>query len=175
MDESAAPEVPEEVVEMPEAEAPPIAEVAAPAPAALAQIAGVIVPDAHVAAVQVVLTLPDGTQMNTAPDAAGIFTFADLPAGDYIVEAFGARMLTARAAFALAEGQRIDLAAPTLVTGDTNGDNLIDVRDAALIAANFNGPALVPEADLNGDNWIDIRDLSMIGARFGLAGPLPWQ
>jgi hypothetical protein len=80
-----------------------------------------------------------------------------------------------RAAFTLAEGQQVELPPPTLRSGDTNADGVIDVRDAALIAANFNGPALVGEADLTGDGWIDIRDLSLIGAQFGLAGPLPWN
>jgi hypothetical protein len=171
--ESAAPA---EIVSEAEAEMAPAGAEAAPV-VALAQVAGVIGPSADAAAIalRVMLTLPDGTQISATPDESGAFIFDGLQPGDYVVEATGLRILPLRTAFTLEAGQRVELPLPALYIGDTNGDGVIDVRDAALVAANFNAPALVPEADLDGNGWIDIRDLSLIGARFGLAGPLPWN
>lgn len=130
---------------------------------------------ADFAGVVVVLTLPDGQVMQTQTDAAGNFAFANLVPGTYRLDAALAGYLSSQAAFSLTDGQVLLMPISILVGGDTNLDNRIDLSDAALIAANFDGPNAVPGADLNHDGIVDIRDLTAIGAFFGQSGPTAWQ
>lgn len=176
----ATPEVIVPVVEVtPEATAEALPEVTAEATAevpAAAKISGLVQhPRAGTAPAQITLTLPDGSVVYGAADEQGNFSFADLPAGSYFVEVAATGSLTSSIEVVLADGEQRDLPPLTLKVGDTNGDNVIDILDVMLIAANFDGPAQVAEADVNGDGWIDVRDLSLIGAQVGLAGPLPWH
>ena len=174
------PEVTVPVVEVtPEATVEVLPEVTAEATAEVpsaAQISGLVQhPRAGTSPAQITLTLPDGSVVHGAADEQGSFSFADLPAGSYFVEVAAVGSLTSRIEVVLADGEQRDLPPLTLKIGDTNGDNVIDILDVMLIAANFDGPAQVAEADVNGDGWIDVRDLSLIGAQVGLAGPLPWH
>jgi len=137
----------------------------------LAQITGTI--SAPLAA-DLVLTLPDGATMNATTASDGTFSFANLQPGAYHLQASAAGFLTSQIDFDLADGQSFALPPALLRPGDTNHDNLIDVRDAVLIAANFGGPAVSPETDLNRDGMIDIRDLTLLGAVFGQSGPTSW-
>lgn len=124
--------------------------------------------------VVVTLSLPDGSALQTLTDSRGVFTFVNLLPGDYRVDAGTTGYLSSQFAFALGEGQSLTLPPATLISGDTNADNRIDLSDAVLIAANFNLTAITP-ADLNNDGVVDIRDLTAIGTYFGKAGPMPWQ
>ena len=64
---------------------------------------------------------------------------------------------------------------PMLLTGDLNGDGVVNVQDLALVAANFSqtGENL---ADVNGDEIVDIVDLTLVaGAIMDAAGaPAAW-
>jgi hypothetical protein len=123
----------------------------------------------------VTLTLPNGMAVQTQTDTSGVFTFVGMPPGGYQLMAGVSGFLPSQLAFSLIEGQNLLLPPTILVAGDTNLDNIVDLSDAVLIAANFNGPASVPQADLNGDGWVDIRDLAVIGAYYGRSGPVNWQ
>jgi len=123
----------------------------------------------------IILTLPDGTALQTTTDSSGSFSFPNLQPGTYRVDAGTAGFLTAQATLNLSEGQVLTLSPATLVAGDTNFDNIIDLTDAALIAANFDTQSNLAGADLNRDGVIDILDLTAIGAFFGLSGPVNWQ
>jgi hypothetical protein len=138
---------------------------------ALAQISGSV--RAPVAA-SLILTFPDGSTVNGTAASDGSFTFTNLQPGIYRLEASADGFLTSQIEFTLADGQTLALPPAVLHAGDTNRDNVIDVRDAVLIAANFGGPAVDPETDLNRDGVIDIRDLTLLGAVFGQAGPSEW-
>jgi len=123
----------------------------------------------------VLLTLPDGTQLQNTTGTPGTFEFLNLKPGTYRIEAGAQGYLSRQIEFTLAEGETLQLPPTFLVAGDTNFDNIIDVNDAALVASNFDGPATVQTADPNRDGWVDVRDLALIGADFGLSGPIPWQ
>lgn len=114
------------------------------------------------------LVQEDAVPVNTA------FTLPDLAAGEYVLEAHAEGFLSRRVRFNLAAGDSHVLPAVRLRAGDVNADNVIDLKDITLLAANFNGPAPYPILDLNGDGWIDIQDLSLVGAQYGLVGPLDW-
>lgn len=154
----------------------PVDAVVAPASTS-AQLNGVVTfPDAQdFTGITVLLTLPDGTQLQNVTGAQGAFEFLNLKPGSYRVVAGATGFLSRQLDFTLADGQVMQLPSTFLVAGDTNFDNIIDLNDAALVASNFDGPATVQTADPNRDGWVDVRDLALIGADFGLTGPIPWQ
>lgn len=52
--------------------------------------------------------------------------------------------------------------------GDVNGDSKIDIKDAALIAANWDGSGKTrAQGDLNGDGFVNIKDASLLAAAWG--------
>lgn len=126
------------------------------------------------AGISVRLTLPDGSTRDTATDAAGAFQFDQVSAGSYTLEARAVSSLAIATTFTLEAGQTFALPPAILPGGDVNADGRIDLADAAMIAANFNGPASVIQTDLNRDGWVDISDLALVGAQYGQYGPLPW-
>jgi hypothetical protein len=70
----------------------------------------------------------------------------------------------------LETGQPAFLGQMTLLAGDVNNDNLIDILDLAYVAGQYDtGDAL---ADLNGDGQVDILDLVLAAGNYGRSGPL---
>ena len=61
----------------------------------------------------------------------------------------------------------------TLLGGDVNGDNRVDVRDLSYVAWHFG--EYDAAADVNGDGVIDISDLTLTASNFGQQGPTTWQ
>lgn len=125
--------------------------------------------------ITLLLQRPDGQTLDLPIGVDGAFLFANMDPGTYALEASATGHLKARAEFVLQAGQNVLLSPTILTAGDTNGDNLIDLSDAVLIAANFDSPATILAADLNHDGWVDVRDLALIGAEFGRTGPIFWQ
>ncbi len=148
-----------------------------PTLAVMTQVTGQInVPlRADASGIVVMLTLPDGSGLQTTTDSTGHFSFANLAPGAYRVDAGVGGYLSSQTTFSLTQGQTLVLPTVALVGGDTNQDNKIDLTDAALIAANFDSSTVVADADLNHDGIVDIRDLTTIGAYFGQSGPTPWN
>ncbi len=125
--------------------------------------------------VQVQLTLDGSLVQQSATGADGLFVFADVPPGIYVL------LVSAPEHLALVynvsvtgDGAAIDLGSQTFVTGDTDGSQAIDLADAVLISANFDlaVPPAPEAADLNHDGLVNISDLVLIGVNFGLAGPI---
>jgi hypothetical protein len=128
------------------------------------------------AGITLVLMLPDGTASRVQTDASGNFAFTGLLPGAYRIDASLGGFLGAYLSFALVDGQQLMLPSVALAAGDTNGDNHIDLLDAALVASNLDHAAdLIPQADLNHDGRVDVRDLTLIGVQFGKIGPLNWS
>jgi hypothetical protein len=118
----------------------------------------------------------DGTLVaEVTTGADGTFSFANVIVGEYAVVASAALHLSlAQAASVTADGSLLDLGYEVLRAGDTDGNQVIDLADAAAIGANF-GVAVPPApafADLNADGQVNIRDLVLVGGNFGLTGPV---
>lgn len=62
------------------------------------------------------------------------------------------------------------LATVTLLAGDINGDNLINILDMAYIASKYRGVDSL--ADLNADGRVDILDLALAASNYQQQGPL---
>jgi exo-beta-1,3-glucanase (GH17 family) len=69
---------------------------------------------------------------------------------------------------------RGDLGTLTLLAGDVNRDNRIDILDLAFIAAHYD--RATPAADVNGNGVVDIFDLSLTAKNYQRGGPVSnWQ
>ncbi len=66
------------------------------------------------------------------------------------------------------------LAAVSLLSGDVNDDNVVDVADAAAVGMSFGltGPGLA--ADINQDGIVDIFDIILASVNFGATEPTAW-
>ncbi len=102
----------------------------------------------------------------------GAYVFTDVPQGAYILQAAAPNHLAFLQNIQMA-GAPLAIDPQTLLAGDTDGNGIIDLIDASLVAANFN-LALPPapiNADLNSDSQVNIVDLALIGGNFGLTVP----
>jgi hypothetical protein len=57
----------------------------------------------------------------------------------------------------------------TLLAGDLNSDNVIDIFDVAMVASRMD--TADPVADLNSDGVVNILDLALIAGNYGQRGP----
>ncbi|MBX3053576.1 MAG: hypothetical protein KF753_19015 [Caldilineaceae bacterium] len=65
--------------------------------------------------------------------------------------------------------------AVTLLAGDVNGDNRVNIQDLAAMGNLFgSGPGSLPCTDLNQDGTVNILDLSRAASNYGEAGPKSW-
>lgn len=94
--------------------------------------------------------------------------------GFYTLSASAAGYLTAIGdrPIKLTVGSEIELEPVTLLGGDVNGDNRIDIRDLSYVAYHLDAPDA--QSDVNGDAQVDILDLTMIAGNFGTTGPTTW-
>ena len=60
----------------------------------------------------------------------------------------------------------------TLLGGDVNNDNCVDIRDLSYVAWHFE--EYDAKADINGDGQVDILDLSLTAGNFDRCGPTTW-
>jgi hypothetical protein len=119
----------------------------------------------------IVVAASGGQQTQTQPD--GSFT---MPTADNLKFSFPG-YLSAQAdvqAF-LAQnqsttGQAVNLGSLTLLAGDLNADNRIDILDLASIARVYGSEDAL--ADLNADGTVNILDLVLAAGNYGQQGPL---
>jgi hypothetical protein len=143
----------------------------------LSTITGVMAYQNHPnnAGITVQLVTAESILATVVTNADGRYTFTDVPMGTYGVTAVAPQHLRiGKVVDVTADGQMIDLGTLVLPAGDTDDSGMVDLLDASLVGANFNGavPPSPGNADLNADGLIDIRDLALIGSNFGLTAPV---
>jgi hypothetical protein len=106
----------------------------------------------------------------TVTDQNGFFEFQPLPGKTFgCLLAFKHAYLTAQHS-----DPQGNLGTITLLGGDVNEDDKINIFDLAYIASRYKGTDLT--ADVNGDGLVDILDLTITGGNYGKTGPLTvWQ
>jgi len=117
----------------------------------------------------------DDTAQSATTDSGGNFTIPDVPAGDYdSVTADADGFLPAVCSSPTMTAPTTDLNPITLLSGDVNADNAVDITDATAVGASFGatGPGL--DADINLDEIVDIFDIILVSINFGMNGPQEW-
>ncbi len=119
-----------------------------------------------------ILVSLEGTGLSAVTDASGAYTFDSVPAGAYTVTFQADNFLDVVVGEVTIEEDLVtELCGYTLLAGDLNDDEVIDILDLSLCAADFGSTA--PAADVNANGIVDIYDLVLIGKNFKLASPQP--
>lgn len=108
----------------------------------------------------------------TTTDENGNFSFT-APAGTYLVRATAPSFLPAEGDPVLFPGLTTTMQTISLISGDIDGNGVIDQFDALTIGMNYNG-SNVPVADLNNDGIINVLDLEILAANYRANGALNW-
>jgi hypothetical protein len=107
-------------------------------------------------------------------DAAGAFTLPAVPAGDYTVNVKGDRWLAKNVAVNATNGDVSGVNVGTLVGGDANDDNSVDVLDLDRLIQSFDmcdgDTGFIPGSDFNCDDCTDVLDLDILIRNFDRGG-----
>jgi hypothetical protein len=105
--------------------------------------------------------------------ANGAFSFNDIPGGTYTLHIKGSKWLARNVKVDASHGDVSGVNA-TLLPGDIDGDNKVNITDLGLLADSFGRSqgqtGFNPNADLNDDNKVDITDLGLLADSFGKVG-----
>jgi alpha-tubulin suppressor-like RCC1 family protein len=105
--------------------------------------------------------------------ASGAFSLSGIPQKDYTFHIQGTKWL-AKNVSVNASGGSVSGVTATLLPGDINNDNTVNITDLGLLADAFNTtPASAgwnPNADLNCDGKVNITDLGLLADNFGKSG-----
>ncbi len=112
---------------------------------------------------------------NVTADSNGAFTVSGIPAGTYDITVKNAQTLTnKKTALSLSGTTNVNFG--TLLTGDANDDDIVDISDFSILRTTFlkacGGAGFDTRADFNGDCIVDISDFSLLRTNFLRAGPV---
>jgi hypothetical protein len=117
----------------------------------------------------------DDSGQSALSDTEGDYTILNVPAGPHTsISADAVGYLSASCANPTVTAPETGLLQVSLVSGDIDDDDVVDITDATSIGASFGetGPGLL--ADINQDEIIDIFDLILVSFNFGEEGPTSW-
>ena len=112
------------------------------------------------------IAINDGLGQKTATDGQGNFSFY----GGVSVSAKYNGYLTALADIPANATGQVNVGRITLLAGDVNGDDIINIFDLSAMSSKFNSDDIT--ADVNGDGKVDIFDLSLAANNYNQRGPL---
>lgn len=120
-------------------------------------------------------TITFSEMLSTTTSTGGSFSFTQVSQGTYPnVTADAPGYLPAVCPFLTVTVPEILLSAVTLLSGDLNDDNVVDIADATAIGANFGLTGSDLPVDLNRDQIIDVFDLILVSLNFG-QGVQTWR
>ncbi|MCB0168791.1 MAG: hypothetical protein KDI79_31480, partial [Anaerolineae bacterium] len=122
----------------------------------------------------VVAAGPDGS-VTTTTDLTGAYNLANVPTTNITITADASGYLPAACTAAAVVAPEASLQPVTLVSGDINDDNLVDVADATAIGVTFGQTGTSLGSDINRDEVIDIFDLVLVSSHFGVGGLQTWD
>jgi hypothetical protein len=104
----------------------------------------------------------------------GSYTIDAVPNGTYTIGIKGPKWLKTDLTNVDVSGGAVTGVNATLLPGDINGDNVVDIQDFSLLAAAYGSDSSSSNwntnADLNCDGVVNIEDFSLLAADYGLSG-----
>ena len=122
------------------------------------------------------IAVDGGVAATTMTAADGSFSLVIPIRGTYTISASYPGYLQAQKDSVYVVGTTVDIGPTTLVGGDVNADNCINILDIVSIIGKFGTtglPRTAPE-DINDDGTIDILDLTVAAGNFTRCGPTAW-
>jgi hypothetical protein len=117
----------------------------------------------------------DDTAQSAVTNATGNFSITNVATGTHTsITADADGYLSAVCTSPVVTAPQTNLLAITLLSGDINGDDVVDVADATAIGVSFGATGPNLPADLNRDELVDIFDIILVGVNFGKSGPQSW-
>jgi hypothetical protein len=117
------------------------------------------------------ISLVDGVAEDTLTAADGEYTFSDVPEDVYELILSHDLYLSAQVVeCSVPGGETTTMPDVTLIAGDLDGNNVIDISDLVIGGTHFGGTSAA--ADLTADGHVNIFDIVLIGKNFGLTGPV---
>ena len=107
----------------------------------------------------------------------GVFHFDGLPANNYAVRIKGDKTLASAVAMNVSGGS-ISGVKGTLLGGDADNSNLVDIGDFGLLVNAYNGDRSIPgngydfRADFTGDGVVDIADFGLLVNNYNQSGAM---
>jgi len=119
----------------------------------------------------ITVDLTNSTVATTSTDATGYYGFDDVISGLYDLSFDHDMYLGAELTGCTVAGGVVNVMPDvTLLAGDLNNDDVINILDLSFCAYHFN--EVYADADVNGDGIVDIFDIVLIGKNFGQTGPI---
>lgn len=113
--------------------------------------------------------------VSTTTDAEGNFTFEAMSPGPVdAIAADASGYLSAVCSEPTVTAPETVLEKATLVSGDVDDSEEVDIADATAIGAAFGRSGANLKADINLDNEVDVLDLVLVALNFGATGPTEW-
>ncbi|MCP4410137.1 MAG: hypothetical protein GY807_20820 [Gammaproteobacteria bacterium] len=118
----------------------------------------------------------DDSGPSTTTDTGGYFTIANVPAGSHTsITADAPGYLLAICTAPTITAPETVLASVSLLSGDINNDNIIDITDATAVGTSFNQTDSDLPTDLNRDGLVDIFDIILVSINYPVEGPQFWN
>ena len=130
----------------------------------------------HAGTETVGIAVNNGVVATATTTANGRFSLVVSVGGTYTINASYPGYLQAQKSSVYVVGATVDIGLTTLVGGDVNADNCINILDIVSIIGQFGStglPASSPE-DINDDGTINILDLTIAAGNFTRCGPTTW-
>jgi hypothetical protein len=122
------------------------------------------------------IAVDNGVVATATTGADGSFSLALPVHGSYTINASYPGYLQSQKSAVYVAGTTVDIGPTTLVGGDVNADNCINILDIVSIIGKFGLtglPASSPE-DINDDGTVNILDLTIAAGNFTRCGPTAW-
>jgi hypothetical protein len=115
---------------------------------------------------------------NVTTGTSGEFVVTGIPIGTYTITVKNIHTLKKiQTGQVITTGGNLSVNFGTLLEGDANNNNVVNLSDLGLLLSSYNklagDPAYLPNADLNGNGVVNLSDLGLLLSNYNTVGPNP--
>jgi len=117
----------------------------------------------------------NSVEQTAISNANGNFEIADVPTGLHTISTDAPGYLSAVCSDVTVTAPQMVLAPVSLLAGDINDDDMVDIVDATIVGTSFGQTGSDVPADITLDEIVDIFDIVLVSVNYGEAGPKVWD